>query len=191
MRKIIAATFVSVNGYFAGPNGEQDWTFPYLSPELRGWITTENQGHDGIIMGETTYSMHKDYWPNVPVDQDPSAKFMNETPKFIISKTLKEAPWGTFNNTTIIGKNVFDEIREIKQQDGKNIVIVGSGSIIQQFTNEGLIDEYDVITLPIILSKGRELFVNIEKDQPLKLLEVKQFTDGTVMHRYKPQHASK
>jgi len=189
VRKIIAATFVSVNGYFAGPHGEQDWTFAYLSQELRDWITAENKGHDTIIQGETTYNLHKNYWPNVPIDQDPSAKFMNETPKITISKTLKEAPWGTYAATTVLSKNVFDEIRKIKAQPGKNIVIVGSGSIVQQFTNEGLIDEYDIITLPIILSEGRPLFVNIEKDLPLTLEEVKQFADGTVMHRYRRQEA--
>jgi len=180
---------VSVNGYFAGAHGEQDWTFPYLSQELRDWITAENKGHDTIIQGETTYSLHKDYWPNVPVDQDPSAKFMNETPKITISKKLKEAPWGKYATTTILSKNVFDEVRKLKKQPGKNIVIVGSGSIVQQFTNEGLIDEYDIITLPIILSEGRPLFVHIDEDQPLKLLEVKQFSDGTVMHRYSTQKA--
>ncbi len=186
MRKIIAATLVSVNGYFTGPNGEQDWEFPYLSKELKRWIVDENRGQDIIILGETTYNVLKNYWPNMSPDQDPSAAFMNNTPKIVISKTLREAPWGNFNNATVLGKNVFEEIRKQKQQPGKNLVIVGSGSIVQQFTNHGLVDEYDLIMLPIILTKGIPLFANIGGNHALQLLEVKAFPDGTVMHRYKP-----
>jgi dihydrofolate reductase len=185
-RKIIASTFVSLNGYFAGPNGEQDWTFPYLGEELRGWMSSEGKTYDTIILGEGTYKMLSTIWPNMGTEQDPAATFMNATPKIIISKSLKEAPWGTFDNASVLNKDISGELKKLKQQDGGNMLIVGSGTTIQLLTNEGLIDEYETIILPVILNAGRLLFANIKSDHALKLLDVKTFKSGVVMHRYQP-----
>lgn len=186
MRKIIAGTFISLDGLFAGPNGEQEWTFPYLSEEIRAQIQAENKNQDTIILGEKTYDLFKNYWPNVAAEQDKAADFMNNTPKIVISDSLKEAPWGSYKNTSVLGRDVVKEVKKLKAQEGRNIIIVGSGSIVQQFTNAGLIDEYNIVVLPIILGAGRPLFENIEPKRALNLLEHKQFANGAVMLRYEP-----
>ncbi len=186
MRKLITSTFVSVNGYFTGLKDEQEWTFPYLSLELRKWMLEEGATFDTIIMGKTTYSLLKNVWPNMTGAQDLAADFMNNTSKIIISSTLKDVEWGMYKNIRVIHSNVADELMKIKSDSGKNILVVGSGSVVEFAINEGLVDECEVTVMPIILKEGRPLFAHIKRDQALELHEVKTFADGVVMHRYLP-----
>lgn len=187
MRKIVTSTFVSLNGYFSGPNGEQDWTFPYFSPEVRNWMMSDSKNYDTIIMGEVTYLLHRQFWPNMTSDQDPAADFSNQTHKIVISNNLKDAPWGSYEPAQIISGDIEAKLKELKQQSGKDMLVVGSGSVVQFLINKGLADRVELVMLPVILSQGRLLLDKIENNVALNLAETKSFKNGVVVNTYAPR----
>jgi dihydrofolate reductase len=136
-------------------------------------------------MGRTTYEMMRSFWPTpAGIASDPHmAKVMNESPKIVVSKSL------TSVKDDLIWKNVrmVRDLKpdEIKQEAEGDITVLGSGSIIQQLANLGLIDEYEIIVVPVVLGAGKLLFKDI-KAQELKLLDVRAFKNGLVSLRYQP-----
>ncbi len=110
-------------------------------------------------------------------------EYINQTKKIVFSKTLKEGDW---NNSTLLREIVPSEIEEMKKELGKNILIIGSGSIVSQFANWGLIDEYRFIVIPVVLGEGKPYFQNLKASLSLKRLETKTFECGNTLLRYQP-----
>jgi dihydrofolate reductase len=187
MRKIVAFTTVSVDGYFAGPHGEIDWIKTGDDEEKA--FTLENADPSGtLIFGHTTYEMMKSYWPTpYAVQNDPVvAGVINSVPKIVFSKTLKPVDDGpVWKNIRVFPEIQREEIVRLKEQEGGDIAILGSGTIVQQFTNLGLIDEYQLMVTPVILGDGRYLFKNF-RQMNLKLRETRTFRNGKVFLKYQP-----
>lgn len=183
MRKIVMLNRVSLDGFFAGPNGEIDWFIH--DPEVDK-AAHEMMQPDTLLLGRLTYQMFVDYWP--PVAKDPGAPQearkiadeLNQMTKVVFSKTLKEVTW---ENTKLVKDDVVEEVKKLKQGDGPDITIFGSGTIVQQLANEGLIDEYLLTVTPVVLGTGKPLFKNLNKFT-LKLLETRIFTTGNVLLHY-------
>jgi dihydrofolate reductase len=188
MRKIIAFTIVSVDGCYAGPNGEIDW-FKSGSDDEDRQFSSEASGSSGtLIFGHTTYEMMAGFWPTPDaVRNDPvMAGVMNSTPKIVFSKTLKPVEDGpVWKNVRIFRDIVPEEIKKLKEQGEGTIAILGSGSIVQQFSRFGLIDEYQLMVVPVILGTGKYLFRDFYR-MNLKLLEIRTFRNGKVFLKYKP-----
>jgi dihydrofolate reductase len=108
---------------------------------------------------------------------------MNNLPKIVFSKTLQKAEW---KNSRLIKENIKDEILKIKQQPGKDMVILGSASIVQTFTNLGLFDEYRLLLHPVVLGSGKPLFKDIKDRLKLKLMKTKTYKNGVVSLDYQP-----
>src|SRR6476620_7651534 len=132
MRKVIVSNLVSLDGYFEGPNKELDWFvveegfFDYV----REMFTTV----DTILFGRVTYQMMESYWPN-STDNDPIITTrMNTLPKIVFSKTLEKVEWGKWNNARLIKENIAEEVKKMKQEQGKDMVIFGSSQLISSFT---------------------------------------------------------
>ena len=190
MRSIVMINWVSIDGLFAGPNGEIDWILrdPEVDKALRGPKAgeTESAGSDTMLLGNLTYTMFENFWP--PFARDPNApeelhKMANEVTrmtKLVFSHTRQEATW---ENTKMLNGNLVDEVQKLKQGEGTPILIFGSGSIVQQLTDAGLIDEYFLAVTPVVLGKGKPLFQGIQT-RNLRLLETKQFKSGNVLLRY-------
>ncbi len=189
MRHVILQEFVTLNGLAAGPNGNVDFVPASTSGD-------ESFGReqlaffdaiDTIALGRVTYQMFADYWPKVTEgDEKPFADKMNSTPKIVFSRTLERAPWGTWDEATILGGNPAAEVSKLKQQPGKNIVIWGSLSLAQLLIGQGLIDEYRLVVCPLVLGSGRRLFSdNVPVE--MTLLNATPTDRGAVSLTYKPR----
>lgn len=186
MKKISVFNFISIDGFFARPNGEIDW-FKVVKPDEEWFNYTHQQaGTNGtLIFGHTTYEMMKSFWPTPEaIKMDPGmADSVNLSSKIVFSKTLKnvkeEENW---KNITVLNEIDKEEICAIKSRT--DMTILGSGTIVQQFTNLDLIDEYSLVVVPIILGAGIPMFKNV-KEKSLSLVDVKKFNNGVVLQKFK------
>jgi len=187
MRKIGVFNHVTVDGFFAGPNGEIDW-FKVIKKDDEWEKYTHDQAKSGSTMmfGHTTYEMMKSYWPTPDaIKSDPGmAEVVNNNPKIVFSKTLGSMEEGpNWKNIRILNEIRQEEILKLKEKE--DITIMGSGTIVQQLANLGLIDEYWLVVVPIILGAGKPLFKDVKKTD-LKLLEARSFKNGIVLLKYRP-----
>jgi dihydrofolate reductase len=187
MGKIGSFTHVSLDGFFAGPNGEIDW-FKGEGEEDREFSAHASGQSGTLIFGRTTYEMMAAYWPTQEAMKgNPDvARVMNTNPKIVFSRTMKPVKdvlvW---KNVRIIHEIKRDEILKLKQEAGRDFVILGSGSIVQQFAQLGLIDEFQLMVNPVILGAGKYLFKDVNR-MNLELLETRPFRNGRVFLRYRP-----
>jgi dihydrofolate reductase len=188
MRKVIAFENVTLDGLFAGPNGEIDWF--KRKEEMAKYAINQAARGNTILLGRVTYELMASYWPSAsPPTEDPLLiDRMNNLPKIVFSKTLEKAQW---KNTRLIKDNIAEETQKMKQQPGKDMVILGSGSIVQIFTNLGLIDEYQLLVHPVVLGSGKPLFKNIKESLNLKLVKTKTFKNGVILLLYQPDTKEK
>lgn len=190
MRKISIFIHVTVDGFFAGPNGEIDWFKVIMKDDEWDKYTHEQSSRSGntLIFGHTTYEMMKSYWPTEDaIKNDPGmARVVNNSPKIVFSKTLQSVEEGrNWKNIILFHEIKQEEIVKLKEQEGKDFTILGSGTIVQQFANMGLIDEYQLVIVPIILGAGKYLFKDVKK-MNLNLLETRAFKNGIVLLKYRP-----
>jgi dihydrofolate reductase len=187
MRKVILSNAVTLDGFFEGPNKELDWHI--VDEELIQYANDLLSNVDALLFGRVTYQLMADYWPATATNPSASksdleiADKMNNLPKIVFSKTLKQAEW---NNSRLVKENIAQEISKMKQQSGKDMVIFGSGSIVSTFTQLGLIDEYRIIVNPVVLGNGKPLFRGINDKHNLKLLKTKVLGSGVVILYYQP-----
>jgi dihydrofolate reductase len=192
MRKLIASTFVSLDGVMQAPGSPEEdptqrfslggWTFAYWD-EVMGQSMSGFDGNDReLVLGRKTYEIFEAYWPYQPEDH-PIARTFNAAKKHVASRTLKSLQW---NNSSVLGGDVVAAITALKVQPGHDLQIIGSGNLIQTLQAASLIDEYNVWTFPVVLGRGKRLFENGARAGALRLLASKVSTTGVVMSTYVP-----
>lgn len=186
MRKLIMFNMVSVDGFYAATDGHIDWHA--TDDEFDRYAVESNKDTDTILFGRMTYQLFESYWPKALKDPATSeddrqvAQFIQDATKIVFSKSLRETP--TWNKTELKSEVDVEYIKKLKNSDGKNIVIFGSGTIVQFLANEGLIDTYKLMVNPVILGKGKTLFKDAKKLE-LKLVDSRRFeTSGNVLLEY-------
>lgn len=193
MRKLIASTFLSLDGVLQAPGGPDEdptstfthggWVFPYWDEET----DVSSAGFDGkdreLVLGRKTYEIFEAHWPYQAKD-DPIARTLNAAKKHVATRTLK-APLG-WNNSVVLGGDVVAAVKALKAKPGLDLQIIGSGNLIQTLQAAGLIDEYNVWTFPVVLGHGKRLFEEGTKPGALRLVESKVSKKGVVMSRYVP-----
>jgi dihydrofolate reductase len=195
MRRIVMFNRVTADGFFASAEGKLDWVVP--DEEVDNLGASGIPETDTVLLGRKTYEMFAAFWPHVGDDgsgatnpHDPGrrspamgamAKFLNESPKFVFSKTLKNLEW---KNSHLVKEFDPREIEAMKKAAGKKIIVLGSGSIVSQLTEHALIDEYQLVVSPLFLGNGRALFGGLAKSVPLDLAEARTFPSGNVLLRY-------
>lgn len=185
MRKIIMFNFVTVDGYFAGSDGNIDW-HP-VDDEFNSFAVDFINQCDTALFGRTTYDLFASFWPTATSDasltsEDHSiAQSLNNMRKIVVTHKELNTDW---QHSEVWQDIDAAKIEELKQQHGKNIVIYGSGTIVKQLTELGLIDEYQLIIAPIILGGGKSLFEGNSQKQ-LELVETKVFSAGNVLLKYR------
>jgi dihydrofolate reductase len=187
MRKIIVFNLVTVDGFFAGLKGEIDWH--NYDDEMGAYSLEQLRSLSALMFGRTTYEMMARYWPTTEgIKGEPAvAGIMNSIQKIVFSRTLKPVKDGpVWKNVRVLHEIRPEEIVKMKQQQGRDIAIFGSGTISQQFTNLGLIDEYRLIVNPLLLGSGKLLFDSIKDRHSLKLQSTIVFKNGNVLLRYVP-----
>ncbi|MGH2481365.1 MAG: dihydrofolate reductase family protein, partial [Ktedonobacteraceae bacterium] len=167
------------DGFMSGPKGEIEWNTPYFDEEMASFTQETLGSLDTLLFGRVTYEWFAQFWPNEGVKHDPGhAGLMNSLPKIVFSQTLEKAVW---NNSRIVRDHVVEEIHRLKQQEGKNLVIDGSPTLIHSFTSLGLIDEFLIRLHPVTLGRGVPLF---QQEVHLQLLEARPLRSGVIILRY-------
>jgi dihydrofolate reductase len=195
MRKLIASTFVSLDGVMQAPGGpEEDPTGRF---ELGGWsfawwdetMDPSTAGFDGagreLVLSRRTYEIFAAHWPNQPAD-DPTAVALNAAKKHVASRTLSTLDW---NNSTVLPGDAVAAIRALKTQPGPDLQIIGSANLIQSLLPAALIDEFHVWTFPVVLGHGKRLFGEGAMPFALRLVDTSVSGTGVVMSTYVPAGA--
>lgn len=184
MQRLIVFNNVSLDGYFVDANGDMSWAHR-PDPEWNDFAAGNASGGGTLLFGRVTYDLMARYWPtpqamkNAPV----LAGHMNQAPKVVFSRTMEHASW---SNTRLMKGDIAAEVRKMKQQPGEGMAILGSGTIVSQLAQEGLIDEFQIALIPVVLGKGRTMFEGVTKRLALRLTSSRTFQNGNVVLRYEP-----
>jgi dihydrofolate reductase len=183
MRKLFAFNLVTLDGYFEGPNRDISWH--NVDAEFNEYAIPMLDTLDLLLFGRVTYELMAGFWPTPEALRDDPivAARMNGLAKVVFSRTLDKAGW---NNTRLVKEIIYEEIKKIKTLPGKDIALLGSGSIMAQLAQRGLIDEYRIMVNPIVLGKGTPLFKNMTSRLDLTLMDTRTFRNGNVLLRYEP-----
>jgi dihydrofolate reductase len=181
MRKIIVSNMVSLDCFIAGPGGELDWHV--VDDEFNKYGEDMLNSADTILFGRVTYEMMASYWPTpAAIEDDPLiAAGMNSISKIVFSKTLDKVDW---ENATVVTEDLAGKVKKLKAQPGKDILILGSGSIVAQLTEVNLIDEFRMIINPVILGDGKPQFNKNLTRKKLQLTDIRQLASGVVILYY-------
>jgi dihydrofolate reductase len=195
MRKLIASTFVSLDGVMQAPGGPQEdptggfalggWSFAYwddtMDPGTAGFDGQDRE----LVLGRRTWEIFAAYWP-FQREGDPTAASLNAARKHVASRTLKHLDW---NNSTLLQGDVVAAITALKSQAGPDLQVIGSGNLVQSLQAASIIDEYHVWTFPVVLGRGKRLFEATAKPSALHLVDSKVSGTGVVMSTYVPAGA--
>jgi dihydrofolate reductase len=192
MRKLIASTFVSLDGVMQAPGGPEEdptggfafggWTFHYWGEDMDASADGFDAAGRELVLGRRTYEIFAAFWPYQSGD-DPTARSLNATRKHVASRTLKDVQW---NNSTLLRGDAATALAALKAQSGPDLQIIGSGGLIQSLQAAALIDEYNVWTFPVVLGKGKRLFEASARASALQLVRSTVSSSGVVMSRYVP-----
>ncbi|MBP3962617.1 dihydrofolate reductase family protein [Paenibacillus lignilyticus] len=190
MRKVVLALHASLDGIVEGPNGTGDIQWISYDDDLAKHAYNLFKTVDTILWGRGTYHIMKDYWPTVP--SNPSAKprdvehskWLDRTTKIVFSSTLDNIDWV---NSRLVKDNAAEEIMKLKQQPGKDIMILGSPGLAHTLMQLDLIDEYQITVSPVVVGRGLPLFKGIDDKLRFKLLDSKTLPSGVVCLHYQVQ----
>jgi dihydrofolate reductase len=184
MRKLIVFNSISLDGYFVDQHGDMSWAHNN-NPEFDAFVEENAKGGGMLLFGRKTYDLMASFWPTpIAAQMYPVvAERMNNLPKVVFSRTMDEPSW---NNTKLMKGDIAGEIRKMKQEPGVDMVIMGSGTLVSQLAQEGLIDEYQVVVIPVVLGRGRTMFEGVKEKLTLKMTKTRTFSNGNVFLCYEP-----
>ena len=191
MRKIIVSEFMSLDGVIQAPGGKDEdteggfahggWTWPYWHDDIGANFAHVMSESDALLLGRKTWQIHGGAFE--PMAQgDPFGDVMNAMPKYVVSNTLTSAD--AWRNSTLISGDVVEQVRALKAQSGKNILIDGSSVLIHTLAQHDLIDDYHLLVYPIVLGSGKKLFVDGSVPQRYKLTGSRVSRTGVVIAHY-------
>lgn len=184
MPKLAVFNHISLDGFFVDSQGDMRWAKTDSDDaEWNAFVAENSSGGGQLLFGRVTYELMASYWPtSMASSHTPSvAEHMNRLSKVVFSRTLTKADW---SNTKLVKGDMLAEVRKMKHEPGEDMVILGSGSIVSQLAQEGLIDEFQIVLNPIILGKGRTLFESVTSKPKLKLAKSRVFQNGNVFLSY-------
>ncbi|HJZ02706.1 MAG TPA: dihydrofolate reductase family protein [Streptosporangiaceae bacterium] len=176
MRKIVAGLMMSVDGVVEAP---ETWTGPYFSPEIGQVVGSVMADGDTLLLGRVTYQTFAASFAGNT--SDPMAAQMNAVPKVVVSATLDKAEW---ENSTLIRRDVAQEITRLKEQPGQNINISGSTTLVAWLLGQGLLDELNLLLFPVVVGHGKHLFGREDRTTGLTLARSEAFSTGVVQLIY-------
>lgn len=192
MRKLIVAEFITLDGVIQAPGDSKEdtdagfvhggWTLPYWHDEIGNHFFQAMNESDALLLGRVTWQGHGAAFDPMP-DGDPFGDVMKSKRKYVVSTTLKDA--SLWRNSTIISRNVVEEIRKLKGQSGQNILLDGSSVLVHTLIENDLVDEYMLHVYPLVLGGGKKLFPDGMRVN-LKLIEATPLPTGVVYQRYEP-----
>jgi dihydrofolate reductase len=192
MRKLSVIEFLSLDGVYQAPGDPNEdreggfehggWQRQYFDGVLGTAASEGMAATDVQLFGRKTYEKMAAFWPNAPSD-DPIAQYLNGVQKYVASRTLSAVHW---QNTELIDGDVVQRVREIKDEPGKNIGVLGSGDLVQTLMEHDLVDEYSLAIFPVILGSGKRLFRDGSRHRRLELVDSTTTGTGGVLLSYRP-----
>ncbi len=174
MRKLLAAEIVSIDGVVESPDA---WTPRYFGPEVGQLIGQALQAADALLLGRRTYEEFAAVWPQRGTN-NPVGAFMNNAPKYVVSKTLDVLEW---NNSFLIG-DVVEGVTQLKKQDGRNVNVTGSATLVRSLLRHELLDELQLFIYPVVRGSGKRLFPEDGTAQTILHLESARRFDTGLVH---------
>jgi dihydrofolate reductase len=189
MGKLVVGTFVTLDGVMQSPGAPEEdreggfehggWLPPHFDESMGQTMDELMQRAEALLLGRKTYEIFISYWPHQS-DEDPMAAKLNAMPKYVASRTLDSADW---NNTTLLGGDLADEVRKLKDEHDE-INVAGSGNLIQSLLREDLVDELQLLVFPVLIGTGKRLFGEGTIPRGLRLADSKTSDSGVMIVRY-------
>jgi dihydrofolate reductase len=189
MRKLVVTEFITLDGVMEDPGGAEKferggWAFQFeRGPEGDKFKKDELLSSDAMLLGRVTYQGFEAAWPSRTGE---FADKMNNMNKYVVTSSLSVVGW---NNSNIIKNSIIDEVKQLKEMEGKDILVAGSRQLVQKLMEYDLVDELRLMVFPIILGKGKRLFDNTTVKHPLELAEANPVGSAgvvTLVYRAKP-----
>ena len=181
MRKVNAWLFVTLDGVIEAP---EKWVI--ADDAMFGAAEADYAKSDALLLGRRTYETFAASWPERG-SEVPNADWMNNTRKYVVSTTLKAAEW---NNSTVIAGDIAEAIQRLKQEDGRDILVNGSGALVRTLISDHLLDELRLFVHPVVVGSGIRLFNDGSDSVELALVESHAYDNGVVSLTYKPTGAA-
>jgi len=182
MRRLIESTLVSLDGVVASPN---TWVGRYWDEEAQTHALAALETYEAFLFGRATYEIFARTWGST--SGNTYIDLINAKPKFVLSRTLREVTW----NATLLKGDAVEEIRTLKRQPGKDLIKYGTGNLDRTLVPSGLIDEFQIRIIPVIVGSGQRLFEGVDPSSlNLKLTAEKVFGNGTVLLTYVPERST-
>lgn len=181
MRKLVVSEFLTADGVMEAPN---EWHGPYFDEDMARTVGASMDATDALLLGRTTYEGFAAAWPTMT--DEPGADHMNGVVKYVVSTTLEKAEW---NNSTIIAEDPAAAITRLKEQDGGDITVMGSATLVQWLLAQGLVDEIDLLIDPVLVGRGKRLFQDGLPNTPLSVVSSELFGSGVHHVVYAPHSA--
>lgn len=186
MRKIVVSEFVTLDGVMEDPGGAEGfkyggWTFEFSSPEQEQFKFEELFKADALLLGRRTYQGFAAAWPTM-TETGAFGERMNSMPKYVVSTTLSDMTW----NASLLRGDLTEALSRLKQEEGQDILVAGSGQLVHTLHARNLIDEYRLMVFPVVLGSGKRLYPEGGEKKTLKLVESKPFASGVVVLTYQP-----
>jgi dihydrofolate reductase len=192
MGRIVVTEFISLDGVIEDPGGAEGfkhggWTFAFNTGEEGDkFKLDETLGADALLLGRVTYDGFAAAWPTMEGTGEFGEK-MNGMPKYVVSSTLRDPDW---NNSTVLGGDVADEVAKLKQDTDGTILVAGSAQLVQELVERDLVDEIRLMVFPVVLGSGKRLFGDTSDKKPLRLADSKTLGDGVGLFIYEPAAVS-
>jgi dihydrofolate reductase len=189
MSRIVVSEFLTLDGVMQAPGGSDEdreggfphggWQMSFFDDAAGEAVSGGFQSARGLLLGRTTYEIFAAYWPN---QDEPFAAQINQMPKYVASTTLEEPlEW---NNSSLLKGDVAEAVAKLKEQPGKDLMVIGSGRLAQTLMRHDLVDEYRLMIHPIVLGTGKRLFGDDDAKIPLKLVDSKTSSTGVLIVTY-------
>jgi dihydrofolate reductase len=189
--KLNAIVFVTLDNVYQGPGAPDEdrrggferggWQGPHAGEEDGAFITATYEGADALLLGRVTWSIWEPYWPKH--DDDPIGHIINTVPKYVPSTTLTNPTW---QNTHVLSGDVEAAIRELKAKPGRDLLVQGSGALVQWLLERDLVDELNLLVYPVLLGDGVRLFPERGQTHDLELIESRATRSGVTIQTYRP-----
>jgi dihydrofolate reductase len=193
MRDLNVISFLTLDGVMQAPGGPDEdredefehggWQMPYFDdedPTVAEWLAAA----DALVLGRKTYEIFASYWPTAS-ENNPFAEPMNSIQKYVASRTLDAVDW---QNSTLLEGEVTNAVRDLKQKSGGNLLVFGSGELVQTLMADGLVDEYQLMVHPLVLGTGKRLFREGGARTNLELVDTSTTGNGVVILYYRTAH---
>ena len=199
--KLIVGAFLSMDGVMQGPGGPDEdreggfdlggWVVPYADEDMGNFMVESITSTDALLLGRKTYEIFAAHWPLVTDENDPIATKLNSMPKYVASRTLDTVEW---NNSTLLKGDVAEAVAELKRQPDAALQTQGSTDLAQTLIRHDLVDEYRLLTYPVVLGKGKRLFHEGNPPEALRLVDSMTTSTGVSIQTYesagKPEFGS-